>query len=54
MRPATSLIGFSSGKRPVDAVRVSYAMPVAPDFQTLGLRLVGGEVEISEEQMICA
>ena len=32
MRPATSLIGVSSGSEPLGAVTVSYAMAVAPDF----------------------
>ena len=52
MRPATSLIGFSSGSAPLlrrhrfigDAGRARLHQP-------LGLRLVGGEVEVGEQDV---
>jgi hypothetical protein len=34
MRPATSLIGVSSGSSPVDSCTVSYAMATQPDLIT--------------------
>ena len=52
MRPATSLIGFSSGSAP-DARRHRFIGDAgrARLHQPFGLRLVGGEVEVGEQDV---
>ena len=52
MRPATSLIGVSSGSEPSVAVTVSYAIAVdAGRHQRLRLLGIGSEMQISEQDL---
>jgi hypothetical protein len=54
MRPATSLIGVSSGKSAVDLERlVGEAVRAALDHR-FGQRAVGGEVEVGEQRLPAA
>ena len=54
-RPATSLIGASSGRWRLGVSTVSYAIPVMPDAeQRVRQRLVGGDVQVREQRQILA
>ena len=55
MRPATSLIGVSSGSRPWSSASVSYATPVEPLASRPSVSsLIGREVEIREDDLALA
>ena len=54
-RPATSLIGASSGRWRSGVSTVSYAIPVMPDAsERLRQRLVCGDVQVREERQVLA
>ena len=54
-RPATSLIGASSGRWRLGVSTVSYAMPVMPDAsERARQRLVGGDVQVREQRQVLA